>query len=259
MTRQCAFAVVAHPDDIEFMMAGTLMQLGEAGFELHTMTVANGSCGGVRHDAATTAEIRRLESLAAAELIGATHHEALCNDLEIFYEIDTLRRLAAVIRAVAPTVLLTHAPQDYMEDHMNTCRLALTAAFARGAPNFATEPAHPPIEQDITLYHALPYGLRDPLGGPVQAEFYVDISDHIEEKQAMLTMHRSQQEWLDVSQGMGSFTSHMTEMSRSVGRMSGRFRYAEGWTRHLPIGYCAPESDPLRTALPAHRIAVAPK
>ena len=37
-----AFAVVAHPDDIEFHMAGTLLLLGQAGFELHTMTVANG-------------------------------------------------------------------------------------------------------------------------------------------------------------------------------------------------------------------------
>ena len=30
-------ALSCHPDDIEFMMAGTLLMLGKAGFELHVM------------------------------------------------------------------------------------------------------------------------------------------------------------------------------------------------------------------------------
>ena len=58
MTRR-AFAIVAHPDDIEFMMAGTLILLRDAGYEIHYMTVADGSCGSMQHDAATTAAIRR--------------------------------------------------------------------------------------------------------------------------------------------------------------------------------------------------------
>ena len=45
MSDKRAFAVAAHPDDIEFFMAGTLMRLGEAGYELHYMNVADGSCG----------------------------------------------------------------------------------------------------------------------------------------------------------------------------------------------------------------------
>jgi hypothetical protein len=40
-----AFAIAAHPDDIEFMMAGTLLLLKRAGYEIHYMNVANGSCG----------------------------------------------------------------------------------------------------------------------------------------------------------------------------------------------------------------------
>ncbi len=61
-------------------------------------------------------------------------HAPFCNDLEIFYDARALRRLAAVIRAVAPDAILTHSPQDYMEDHMNTCRLAVSAAFVRAMP-----------------------------------------------------------------------------------------------------------------------------
>ena len=37
-------------------------------------------------------------------------------------------------------VILTHSPRDYMEDHMNTSRLAVTAAFARAHPGLSHDP-----------------------------------------------------------------------------------------------------------------------
>jgi N-acetylglucosamine malate deacetylase 1 len=245
-----AFAVVAHPDDIEFMMAGTLIRLGQAGYELHTMTLANGSCGTLEHDVETIVRIRRQESMDAAVLIGATHHGSLVNDLEIFYDKPTLQRLASVMREVAPEILLTQSTQEYMEDHMNTTRLALTAAFVRGMPNFPVDPPRPPVDQPVTVYHALPYGLRDPLGRRVYPGLYVDISDVLDLKREMLARHASQKAWLDASQGIDSYLVQMEEMSRDVGRMSGRFTCAEGWTRHLHLGYCAADADPLVAALP---------
>lgn len=251
MTRR-VFAVAAHPDDIEFMMAGTLILLGQAGYELHVMTVGNGSCGSVEHDAVTIARIRRQECIDAAELLGAVYHESLCPDLEIFYQRELLQRLASVMRVVAPEIVLTHPPQDYMEDHMNTCRLALTAAFARGMPNFPVVPPQTTIDQPVTVYHALPYGLRDPLNRPVQAELYVDISAVIDQKRAALARHRSQKEWLDASQGIDSYLNHMEAMSQQVGRLSGIFNYAEGWTRHMPLGFCAEDADPLSAHLAGH-------
>ena len=65
-----AFAIAAHPDDIEFVMAGTMMRLKDAGYELHYMTIGNGSCGSSEHDAATIARIRRDEARAAAAYLG---------------------------------------------------------------------------------------------------------------------------------------------------------------------------------------------
>jgi hypothetical protein len=41
----------------------------------------------------------------------------------------------------------------------------------------------------------------------------------------------------------------MEDMSLAVGRMSKRFKYAEGWRRHLHFGFCGPEADPLAQAL----------
>ncbi len=247
-----AFALCAHPDDIEFMMAGTLLLLRDAGYAIHYMTVADGCCGSVEMDAETTARVRREEAMEAAARAGATYHESLCRDLEIVYDLGLLRRLASVLRAVAPEILLTHPPLDYMEDHMNTCRLALTAAFARGMPNFAVDPPHAPVAQEVTVYHAMPYGLRDPLDRPAPCDFWVDIGSVMEEKRAMLACHRSQKNWLDLSQGLDSYLLHMENVARAAGARSGRFAFAEGWTRHLAAGFCAPDADPLRAALAAY-------
>ena len=149
-----ALAIVAHPDDIEFLMAGTLLLLQQAGYELHYMTIANGCCGSTCHDTETIARLRREEARCAAQYLGATYHESLTNDLEIFYDLPTLQRLASVVRLVAPRILLVHSPVDYMEDHTNACRLAVTAAFSRGMPNFPVVPPRPPVQQDVTVYHA---------------------------------------------------------------------------------------------------------
>jgi len=244
-----AFAVAAHPDDIEFVMAGTLIQLGEAGYELHYMNIANGCCGSTVESAKHTAERRAKEALAAADSIGAEFHPSLVNDLEIFYNHETLLRLAAVMREVAPTIVLTHSPIDYMEDHMNACRLAITAAFARGMPNYATQPPRNPTDQPVTIYHAQPHGNRDPLGNLVRPGIFVDIETVLSEKTAMLACHESQQQWLDSSQGLNSYLETMRELSREVGHLSGRFDYAEGWRKHLHVGFCSADDDPLVAAL----------
>ncbi|HTM52683.1 MAG TPA: PIG-L family deacetylase [Pirellulales bacterium] len=247
--RKRAFAVAAHPDDIEFVMAGTLILLGEAGYELHYMNIANGCCGSDEHSAANTARIREREAMAAAESIGAEFHPSLVNDLEIFYDHDTLTRLAAVMREVAPEILLVHSPADYMEDHMNACRLALTAAFARGMPNYPTVPERAPIAQAVTVYHAQPHGNRDEFGELVRPSLFVDVAAVMERKTAMLACHQSQKEWLDVSQGFDSYLDTMKELMRELGQLSGRFEYAEGWRRHYHVGFCGPQDDPLAVAL----------
>jgi LmbE family N-acetylglucosaminyl deacetylase len=247
-----AFAIVAHPDDIEFVMAGTLLLLGRAGYELHYMTLANGCCGSTEWSAAETARIRKQEAERAAELLGARFHPSLTDDLAIFYDRPTLARLAAVMREVAPEILLVHSPVDYMEDHTNACRLAVTAAFARGMPNFPTDPPRPTVEGPVTIYHAQPHGNRDPLGQPVRPSLFVDVSSVLGQKTAALACHASQRQWLDSSQGIDSYIETMKSFNREVGAMSGRFDYAEGWRKHLHLGFCAESADPLRAALGGH-------
>jgi LmbE family N-acetylglucosaminyl deacetylase len=171
------------------------------------------------------------------------------DDLEILYGLKILRRLAAIIRDVKPVIVLTHSPQDYMEDHTNTCRLAVTAAFSRGMPNFRTTPARPAIDGDVTVYHAMPHGLSDGLRRRVVPGAFVNTTSVHATKRHALAAHASQKTWLDASQGMDSYLHAMDAMSLAVGRMSRRFRHAEGWRRHLHLGFSAEQIDPLTSAL----------
>lgn len=245
MKAPVVFAIAAHPDDIEFMMGGTLLLLGRAGCELHYMTLSSGSLGSSVMKPSRTRAMRRKEAREGARRLGATWHPSIADDLAIFYEPASLRRLAAVIREVKPGILLTHSPADYMEDHTNTCRLAVTAAFSRGMPNFRTQPSRPPVEGDVVIYHAMPHMLRDPLGWRVIPEIYVNIGDVLAGKRHAAAAHESQKEWLDVSQGMDSYLQAIEEASSEVGKLSKTFRHGEGWRRHLHVGFCAVDANPL--------------
>lgn len=243
-------AVGAHPDDVEFFMSGTLMRLRKAGYELHILTVANGSCGSMDLGREEIARVRKDEARAAAQSIGAIYHPGLADDMEIFYEKALLAKVAAVMREIAPEILLVHALQDYMEDHQNAARLAVTAAFARGMPNFPTDPPRPPVGQPVTVYHAQPHGNCDPLRNPIVPEIFIDVTDLMDEKRAMLAHHESQKRWLDETQGMGSYLDAMGALLHETGEMSGRFTYAEGWRRRLHYGFCPEDAAPLIDALP---------
>lgn len=246
---KAALAIAAHPDDIEFLMAGTLLLLGEANWELHYLNLASGNCGSMVNTAAQTRAIRRREAQAAARLLGAHWHAPFVDDAEIFYEDRLLRRVTAVIREVQPTIVLTHSPQDYMEDHMNASRVAVTAAFVRGMPNYRTVPARQATSQPVTVYHALPHGLRDGLRRRLVPGAFVNTTSVHAGKRVALAAHRSQKAWLDATQGMESYLIAMDEMSLAVGRLSRRFEHAEGWRRHSHLGFCAEDDDPLREAL----------
>jgi LmbE family N-acetylglucosaminyl deacetylase len=252
------FALCAHPDDIEFFMAGTLILLGRAGYEMHYMSIADGCCGSQVTGPAETAAIRLGEAKAAAKMIGAAFHPPLVHDMEILYDLPTLRRLAALMREVAPEILLIHPPADYMEDHTNACRLAVTAAFTREMPNFVSDPPRPIVDQPVTIYHSQPNGNRDPLGALVRPSQFVDITAVMDQKTAMLECHQSQGGWLATTQGHTSYITGMQALSREVGAMSGRYEYAEGWRRHLHLGFCSADADPLSRALGQRVLAAEP-
>jgi len=242
-------AIAAHPDDVEFLMAGTLILLRERGWDAHVLNLADGRCGTATLEPAAIAARRAEEARAACALIGATWHPPVGVDLQLVHDPATVARVVAVVREVRPAIVLLHSPEDYMEDHEVAARIGATAAFARGMMNYPCDPSRPPIADDVTVYHASPHGLHDRLRRLIYPDLYIDITTVIEKKRAMLACHYSQKEWLDVSQGMGSYLDAITDMAREVGRMSGGFALAEGFRRRNHLGLSAHDQDPLAEAL----------
>jgi N-acetylglucosamine malate deacetylase 1 len=248
--KKVALAVGAHPDDVEFMMAGTLSLLGDLGYELHIFTVGNGNCGTAVYDHNDICRLRAAEGHEAARVIGATYHEGLVNDIEIIYDVDTLRRVTALVRELEPQIVLTHSPNDYMEDHQNSCRLTVSACFCRGMRNWHSNPALGPTFQDVYLYHANPHSNCDGMRNRVQPSLFVNVADKIEVKEEMLRRHVTQKEWLDTSQGMDSYLITMREICAAIGAMAPRpLDFAEGFRQHLHVGLSGADGDPLSELL----------
>ncbi len=231
------------------MMGGTMLLLAGAGFELHYMNVANGSCGTATFSHDEIIAIRTAEARAAAASLGATFHPPLVDDLVIYYTPQLVARLCAVMREVNPEILLLPSPTDYMEDHMNASRLGVTAAFSRGMFNFKTDPPTEIIDSEMAIYQCLPNCLQDQLRNPVGGHFYVDVESVMASKHDALACHQSQKQWLDKSQGMDSYLKTMKSVTAEMGRLCGEFKYAEGWRRHSHMGFGPEDFDPLADAL----------
>lgn len=252
-------ALVAHPDDIEFMMAGTMLMLQARGWAIHYMTIADGCCGSAVDDAPTIAAKRRGECQASCKLVGAQWHPSICHDLEVFHTWDIISQVLSVIRDVKPKVILTQSPDDYMEDHINSCRIAVTAAFCRGMLNAPCTPQREPIQDDVVVYHAIPHGLMNPFRKLIEPEFFVNVEPMMQKKWDMLACHKSQKEWLDVSQGMDAYQLTMREFMGNLGKRSGKFKYAEGFRRRSWLGYSAREIDPIKEVLGEDNVIANPK
>ena len=246
-------ALFAHPDDIEFVAAGTLLLLKDLGWQIHYCNIANG-CGGSKNtDRQETAAVRLKESELSAKLLEASFYPPICDDLDVFYNSENLAKVAAIVRLAKPSIVLTHAPVDYMEDHTETCRLAVTAAFSKGIPNFISDPPCSSFDGEVAVYHAQPHGNRTPMGELVYPQFAFNIDSVMNRKLAMLECHRSQQAWLQSTQKMNSYLQAMIELGQQASRLAGMdCNYAEGWRKHWHLGFSGPEFSPLETALKAH-------
>jgi len=250
-TRQAVFAVAAHPDDVEFNMAGTLSLLVKAGFEPHMMNLSRSNLDSNQLPEAEITRIRRQEAEQSAAVIGAFYHPPIADDLMIFYEDRLLRLMSAVVREIAPTIVLLPSPNDYMEDHTNTARLVVTACFSRAMRHYVSNPPREPTEQDVFLYHAQPHLNRDGMRGLVRPELFVNITSEMETKEKMLGCHTSQRQWLDETQGLDNYVESMRQASAEVALLSGQpgWDYAEGFRRHSHVGFSCQDRDPLREIL----------
>jgi N-acetylglucosamine malate deacetylase 1 len=235
-------ALFAHPDDAEFLVAGTLALLAERGAKVSIVTMTAGDCGSTVLPAAKMTRIRRREATNAARVIGAEYSCLAEKDLEIFYDRRMVRKVLEVVRHADPALVFTHSPQDYMLDHEVTSRLGQTACFGAMAPNYLTgvRRAAKPLRAVPHLYYAQPFGGKDILGKAIPSNVLVNIAETLERKLQMLACHESQRAFLQAQQEIPDTLSLARQMARQADRESG-FEHAEGFRQHLGQGF--PQSN----------------
>src|SRR4030095_7598073 len=103
-------AFMAHPDDAEFLCAGTLARLKERGCRIQIATMTAGDGGSRELGPDEIARVRRAEAARAAALLGAAYTCAEARDFFIVYDAPTLRRGVERGGGGAPRVGLRHPP-----------------------------------------------------------------------------------------------------------------------------------------------------
>jgi LmbE family N-acetylglucosaminyl deacetylase len=225
-------AVGAHPDDIELLCAGTLIKFTRRKDKVFIIHVCDGDMGGKGISRRELARVRKVEARESGALIGAKVLGPVCGDLGAFVTDVNRHKLIELIRQTKPDIIITHSPDDYMSDHVNTSRLVFEASFSASVPNYKTK----------TKAHELimPVFYMDTLAGinflPTD---YVDITGMMEVKKKMFLCHRSQHGWLK-----GHHKADATELMEAMARFRGiqcGVRYAEGFRKMDVWGRLRPE------------------
>lgn len=241
-------AIMAHPDDIEIHIGGTLCLLRDRGFAVHCATVCRGDIGSMKLARDEIAAIRRSEAQAAARQIGATYDGLGFDDLRVTYSMEIKDAIVALLRRYRAGIVITHPPRDYMADHELTSLLAREACFAAPAPNWpsSADPGLEPLGAIPELYYCDPTSQVDADGRITPATITIDITSAIDRKRAMLECHDSQRSWLRDQHGEDNYILSMLDWARIRGRQVG-VEYAEGFRQHL--GHPFPGHSTLREAL----------
>jgi LmbE family N-acetylglucosaminyl deacetylase len=244
-----ALAFMAHPDDAEFLCAGTLIRLADAGWEVHIATAAPGDCGTMTENRWDISSRRTREASEAASRINATYHCLDERDGFVVYDKPTLQKAYDLFRRIAPTLVFAHAEKDYMLDHEQASLLARAASFLYGAPNASAFPVREGSQVPY-LYYCDPVEGIDPLGRPIKPSTVVDITGQLEQKTEMLACHASQRDWLMKHHGVDEYLDSMKRHATMRGSEAS-VPAAEAFVQHL--GHPYPRDDLLSTLFGADK------
>ena len=239
MMNKVALAILAHPDDIEFLCAGTLIRLiREQGWTVHTATMTPGDCGSAEHSPEAIAAIRRAEAKAGAESIGATYHCLEARDLRVTLSDELIERAVLLMAKTQPSIVFTHSPDDYHMDHEMTSKVVRAATFATPIPNYlhGRWQGLQPLDHIPHLYYCDPLEGKDIFGRAIRPNFWINISEQLADKETMLACHASQRNWLLKHHGVDDYLIAMRSWAAKQGAGAG-VPFAEGFRQHLGHSY----------------------
>ncbi len=212
---ESAIVIVAHPDDAEFMVAGTVARWARGGCEIVYLLVTDGDKGSndPTMSSADLAAIRRGEQQEACRILGVKHVEFLHYEDGMVTPSLTLRRdIARVIRQYKPKVAICQDPtryysgRDYINhpDHRAAGEAALGAIF-------------PAARDPLTFPELLAEGFQPHKIGEVfvgmssEDDVIVDISETLPLKIEALTAHKSQLNGWDPTEMVGKWAAGAAE------------------------------------------------
>ncbi len=193
---ESAMVILAHPDDAEFTVAGTVAAWVKVGCRVTYVVCTDGNIGS--HEPGMTpqklAEIRRAEQRAACATLGVSAVVFLgYDDGQLQPTLELRRDLVRMIRQYKPEVVITWDPttvfigDDYINhpDHRAAAQAALDAAAPASAmPLLWPEAGAPHRVRQVYVF------------GNDKPNVWVDVTETIEQKIAALKQHASQMgEW----------------------------------------------------------------
>ena len=189
--------IMAHADDIEFGVSGSVSKWRKAGAEVTYCVITDGRSGSNDPDTdlKQLVETRRAEQLAAAAVVGVEDVRFLGYEDGVLEPTLQLRRdLTRLIREVRPERVVCFDPTTLFArgaayinhpDHIAAGRATVHAVF----PSAESRPIFPELLDEGLEPHKV-CDLYMTLSN--DATTYVDISDHIEAKLDALRCHPSQ-------------------------------------------------------------------
>jgi LmbE family N-acetylglucosaminyl deacetylase len=187
--------ISAHPDDVDFGVAGSVAAWTSAKIDVAYCIVSDGEAGGndLELPREEMAKIRRLEQTAAAATVGVTDLRFLAYpDGRLQPSIELRRDISKVIRSVRPQRVVCQSPERIWDrvyashpDHLAAGEAAVCAVY----PDARNPFAHPELLADGLEPWTVPelWLMAHP-----SADVYVDITDTIDKKVAALRCHESQ-------------------------------------------------------------------
>lgn len=213
----------AHPDDIEFLCAGTLAKYAREGHQVAIVISTNGEVGSATLEKKEIAAIREKEAQASAEKIGAQFFWMNYPDEFLFNTAAVRHHYIDVIRQFCPDIIICpDKDADYHPDHIATGQIIWDIHVMVPVPNIKTKT--PPCDKipDIVFMDTI-------AGVNFQPEFYVNITEDLDKKLEMIACHKSQEAWLIEQYGVSPVEFGKTQ-SRFRG-FQGGCKYAECFRR----------------------------
>lgn len=190
-----SLVVVAHPDDIEFWLGGTVARWTAAGADVTYCILTDGDAGGFDESIPRSEipGIRRAEQQTAAKIIGVSDVRFLgLGEEEVRFSPGIRSELVRIIRQVRPQRVVTWSPEwnwarfrSCHPNHRATGEITLAAIYPDADNRFA--------HMDLLREGLEPWRVREIwLFNSPDPGHYVDITEFLDKKVAAVRAHASQ-------------------------------------------------------------------